>query len=250
MVSPFIAGNWKMNKTIRQAVDFTNQLKNLCAGLDDREVVIAPPFTALYPMAKALKGSSIRLSAQNLSDKSEGAYTGEVSAEMLVDAGCEYVIVGHSERRTLFGEKDAIINVKVKTALKSGLKPIFCIGETLNEREESQTFEVVARQIKEGLNNLDTDDIRQLVIAYEPVWAIGTGKTATPEQAQEVHAFIRHTMDEIYDGNLARGISIIYGGSVTPKNISDLMVEPDINGALVGGASLDIESFIKIVKFL
>jgi triosephosphate isomerase len=249
MVKPFIAGNWKMNKTIREAVDFTNQLKNLIAGLDDRDVIIAPPFTALYPVAEALKGSNIHLSAQNLSDKEEGAYTGEVSARMLADAGCRYVIIGHSERRNLFGEKDAVINAKIKIALASGLKPIFCIGETLDEREEDRTFSVIERQIKEGLNNLNSDDIRRLVIAYEPVWAIGTGKTATQEQAQEIHAFIRHLMDATYGEHLVGDIPIIYGGSVNPKNISVLMAERDINGVLVGGASLDIDSFIRIIKF-
>jgi len=249
MVKPFIAGNWKMNKTIRDAVDFTNQLKNLIAGLDDRDVIISPPFTALYPVAEALKGSQIHLSAQNLSDKAEGAYTGEVSARMLADTGCAYVIIGHSERRTLYGEKDAVINAKIKIALASGLKPIFCIGETLDEREENRTFNVIERQIKEGLNNLITDDIRRLVIAYEPVWAIGTGKTATPEQAQEVHAYIRHLMENAYGKNIATDVPIIYGGSVNPKNIAILMAERDIDGALVGGASLEIESFIRIIKF-
>jgi triosephosphate isomerase len=249
MVRPFIAGNWKMNKTIREAVDFTNQLKNLIAGLDDRDVIISPPFTALYPVAEALKGSQIHLSAQNLSDKAEGAYTGEVSARMLADAGCVYVIIGHSERRTLYGEKDAVINAKIKIALAAGLKPIFCIGETLDEREENRTFNIIERQIKEGLNNLITDDIRRLVIAYEPVWAIGTGKTATPEQAQEVHANIRHLMENAYGKNIATDVPIIYGGSVNPKNIAILMAERDIDGALVGGASLEIESFIRIIKF-
>jgi triosephosphate isomerase len=249
MVRPFIAGNWKMNKTIREAVDFTNQLKNLIAGLDDRDVIIAPPFTALYPVAEALKGSQIHLSAQNLSDKSEGAYTGEVSARMLADAGCAYAIIGHSERRTLYGEKDAVINAKIKIVLAAGLKPIFCIGETLDEREGNRTFNVIERQIKEGLNNLITDDIRRLVIAYEPVWAIGTGKTATPEQAQEVHANIRHLMENAYGKNIATDVPIIYGGSVNPKNIAILMAERDIDGALVGGASLEIDSFIRIIKF-
>jgi triosephosphate isomerase len=249
MVRPFIAGNWKMNKTIREAVDFTNQLKNLIAEVDNRDVVIAPPFTALYPVAEALKGSQIHLSAQNLSDKAEGAYTGEVSARMLADAGCAYAIIGHSERRTLYGEKDAVINAKIKIALASGLKPIFCIGETLDEREENRTFNVIERQIKEGLNNLITDDIRRLVIAYEPVWAIGTGKTATPEQAQEVHAYIRSLIENAYGKNIATDIPVIYGGSVTSKNIATLMAERDIDGALVGGASLEIESFIRIIKF-
>jgi triosephosphate isomerase len=249
MVRPFIAGNWKMNKTITEAVDFANQLKILPSGLDDRKVVIAPPFTALYPVAEVLKGSKIHLSAQNLGDKAEGAYTGEVSAHMLTDAGCEYVIIGHSERRSLFGEKDAFINGKIKIALTSGLKPIFCIGETLDEREKDLTFSVIERQIKEGLNNVNTNDIRRLVLAYEPVWAIGTGKTATPEQAQEVHGFIRHLMEMTCKENVAADIPIIYGGSVNPKNISALMTERDINGVLVGGASLDIESFIRIIRF-
>lgn len=249
MVKPFIAGNWKMNKTIRDAVDFTNQLKNMTAGLDDRNVIIAPPFTALYPVAEALKGSHIHLSAQNLSDKTEGAYTGEVSARMLADAGCAHVIIGHSERRTLYGERDAVINAKIKIALASGLKPIFCIGETLAEREETRTFNVIERQTKEGLNNLNTGDIRRLVIAYEPVWAIGTGKTATPEQAQEVHAYIRQLMEKAYGENIATDVPVIYGGSVNPNNIGALMAERDIDGALVGGASLEIESFVRIIKF-
>jgi triosephosphate isomerase len=249
MVKPFIAGNWKMNKTIREAVDFTNQLKNLIAGLDDRDVIIAPPFTALYSVAEALKGSHINLSAQNMNDKAEGAYTGEVSARMLADAGCRHVIIGHSERRNLFGEIDSVINDKIKIALASGINPIFCIGETLEEREEDSTFRVIERQIKEGLNNLNRDDIRRLVIAYEPVWAIGTGRTATPEQAQEVHEFVRHLMDATYGEHAAGDIPVIYGGSVNPKNISVLMAERDIDGVLVGGASLDIDSFIRIVKF-
>jgi triosephosphate isomerase len=249
MVKPFIAGNWKMNKTIPEAVDFANHLKSLIAGLDDLDVVIAPPFTALQPMAEELKGSNIRLAAQNLSDKAEGAYTGEVSARMLADAGCAYVIIGHSERRTLYGERDAVINAKIKIALASGLKPIFCIGETLAEREENRTFNVIERQIKEGLNNLNSGDIRRLVIAYEPVWAIGTGKTATPAQAQEVHARIRQLMEKAYGENVATDVPVIYGGSVNPENISVLMAERDIDGALVGGASLKLESFVRIIKF-
>lgn len=249
MRTPFIAGNWKMNKTIGEAVDFASQLKGLLTGLDDREVVIAPPFTALYPVVEVLRGSIIHLAAQNLSDKTEGAYTGEVSALMLADAGCEYVIVGHSERRHLLGEKDAVINSKIRVALVSGLIPIFCIGETLDEREEGRTFSVVERQIKEGLNNLKTDDIEKLIVAYEPVWAIGTGKTATPEQAQEVHRFIRQLIDATCGEDLAVKIPIIYGGSVNPKNIGAIMAERDINGVLVGGASLDMDSFIRIVRF-
>ena len=249
MRKPFIAGNWKMHKTIREAVDLANKLKNAQRGYDDREVVIAPPFPALYAVAEVLKESGIRLSAQNLHEKPEGAYTGEVSAGMLIDAGCEYVIVGHSERRTLFGEKNDVINRKLKTALSFGLRPIFCIGEILEEREEGRTFTVVEQQIKEGLNNLTTDDIRHLLIAYEPVWAIGTGKTATPEQAQEVHAFIRDVMGKAYGGSVSVDIAVIYGGSVNPGNIGGLMAQEDIDGALVGGASLDIDSFVRIIRF-
>ena len=249
MRRPFIAGNWKMYKTIREAVDFAKQLKNAQRGYDDRDVVIAPPFPALYAVAEVLKESGIRLSAQNLHEKPEGAYTGEVSAGMLIDAGCEYVIVGHSERRTLFGEKNDVINRKLKSALSFGLRPIFCIGEILEEREEGRTFAVVEQQIKEGLNNLTTDDIRHLLIAYEPVWAIGTGKTATPEQAQEVHAFIRDVMGKAYGGDVSVDIAVIYGGSVNPGNIGGLMAQEDIDGALVGGASLDIDSFVRIIRF-
>jgi triosephosphate isomerase len=247
--TPFIAGNWKMNKTIRESVDFARLLLNKCSGLAGKRVVISPPFPALYAVGEVLKGSEIHLSAQNLNEQPAGAYTGEVSAGMLVDAGCEYVIVGHSERRTLFGEKNDVINKKLRTAISFGLNPIFCIGETLGEREVGRTFSVIEQQIKEGLNNLITDDIRRVVIAYEPVWAIGTGKTATPDQAQEVHAYIRDIMGKTYGEALSGFIAVIYGGSVNPDNISGLMAQPDIDGALVGGASLDIESFVRIIQF-
>ena len=249
MRRPFIAGNWKMHKTIRESVDFTRRLVNECAGLTDRRVVIAPPFTALHSVAEVLKGSGIHLAAQNLHDKPAGAYTGEVSARMLVDACCEYVIVGHSERRALFGETDDVINRKLKAAISFGLRPIFCVGETLKERETGQTFSVVARQIKEGLNKFTADDINPVIIAYEPVWAIGTGRTATPEQAQEVHAYIRDVMGKTYGENISANIVILYGGSVNPDNIDGLMVQSDIDGVLVGGASLDIESFVRIIKY-
>ncbi|HVO67388.1 MAG TPA: triose-phosphate isomerase [Syntrophales bacterium] len=249
MRKPFIAGNWKMHKTIPEAVDFARRLVNDCTGLTGRRVVIAPPFTALQSVAEVLKGSGIHLAAQNLHDKPAGAYTGEVSARMLADAGCEYAIIGHSERRTHFGEKDDVINNKLKTAISFGLRPIFCIGETLDEREEGRTFSVIDRQVKEGLNNFNTDDIQPVVIAYEPVWAIGTGRTATPEQAQEVHGYIRDLMGKKYGENISGVCTILYGGSVNPDNISGLMTQPDIDGALVGGASLDIESFIRIIKY-
>jgi triosephosphate isomerase len=249
MRRPFIAGNWKMHKTIQESVDFARRLVSECAGVTGRRVVIAPPFTALKEVAEVLKGSGIHLSAQNLHDKPAGAYTGEVSARMLVDACCEYVIVGHSERRAHFGETDDVINRKLKTAISFGLRPIFCIGETLQEREDGQTFSVVDRQIKEGLNKFTADDIKPIVLAYEPVWAIGTGRTATPEQAQEVHAYIRDVMGKTHGENISEVISILYGGSVNPDNIKGLMAKPDIDGVLVGGASLDIASFTRIIKY-
>jgi len=239
-----------MHKTIREAVDLASRLRKKLTGPLDRDVAIAPSFTALYAVAEALKGSEIQLCAQNLHEniRGEGAYTGEVSAPMLVDAGCEYVIVGHSERRTLFGEKDEVINKKLRTALKFGLRPILCIGETLDEREEGRTSAVIERQIKEGLNSFTVDDIRNIIVAYEPVWAIGTGKTATPEQAGEVHAFIRQVMGKNHGQDISSNLTIIYGGSVNPDNISALMAQRDINGTLVGGASLDVESFIRVVR--
>jgi triosephosphate isomerase len=249
MKRPFIAGNWKMHKTIREAVDFAQHLITACDQTIERRVVIAPPYTALSAVAEVLRGSSIHLSAQNLHNEPAGAYTGEVSAKMLVDAGCEYAIVGHSERRALFGETNDFINKKVKSSISFGLLPIFCIGETLEERDKAQTFSVVERQLKEGLNNLTTDDIRHIVIAYEPVWAIGTGRTATPEQAQGVHAYIREVIGNTYGENISGIIAVIYGGSVNPGNIGGLMAQPDIDGVLVGGASLDPESFIRIIQF-
>jgi triosephosphate isomerase len=249
MIRPILAANWKMNKTVGESLDFVNRLKKLVIGINDRQVVIAPPFTALYPVGAALKESGIGLAAQNLSDKREGAYTGEVSARMLADAGCTYVIVGHSERRILFGESNDIIHDKIGMTLEFGMLPIFCIGETLQEQEAGRTFEVIEKQIKEGLNQIKADDIKKMVIAYEPVWAIGTGKTATPEQAGEAHAFIRQMMENLYGKEPARRLPLIYGGSVNPDNIGKLMAQPDINGALVGGASLDVDTFGKIIAF-
>lgn len=250
MRRPFIAGNWKMHKTIAEAVQFAERLKQAIGILpDEREVAIAPSFPALYPVHEVIKDSIIRLSAQNVSDREEGALTGEVSARMLAGAGCEYVIIGHSERRILFGEKDDFIHRKIKMALSAGLKPIFCIGETLEEREAGITFSVIEKQIKEGLNNLEPDGIRQSIIAYEPVWAIGTGRNATPEQAQEAHGFIRELLSTIWGSDVGRGVRVIYGGSVNAGNIAGLMAQQDIDGALVGGASLDVDSFVKIVHY-
>lgn len=249
MIKPFIAANWKMHKTVGESVEFANQLRAVLEKSPDRDVIIAPPFTALQAVGEILKGSDIYLSAQNLHDEEQGAFTGEISAGMLVDAGCQYVIIGHSERRHLFGEEDEFINKKIKTALKHGLKPIFCVGETLEERESGITFDILQRQIGEGLNNISTDDIGTVVVAYEPVWAIGTGKTATPKEAQDAHKFIRACIEMYYDPATAEKAVIIYGGSVKPDNISELMAQEDVNGALVGGASLDSGSFAKIVNY-
>ncbi len=249
MIRPIIAANWKMNKTVSESLDFVSRLKQLVVGMNDRQVVIAPPFTALYPVGAALKGSSIGLAAQNMSENKDGAYTGEVSARMLTNAGCTHVIIGHSERRTLFGESNDVIRAKITRALQSGMQPIVCIGETLDEREAGRTFEVIAGQIKEGLNQIEASDIRRIVVAYEPVWAIGAGKTATPEQAGEAHCFIRKLMEERYGEESVRGLPVLYGGSVNPDNIGKLMAQPGINGALVGGASLNVDTFGKIIAF-
>lgn len=249
MIKPFIAANWKMNKTVREALDFVNRLKPLVAGIGDRQVVIAPPFPALYAVGTALRDSAIGLAAQNLSAYREGAYTGEVSARMVADAGCTHVIVGHSERRTLFGENNETVGAKLRLAFEFGLRPIFCIGETLQEREAGRTFDIIEKQIKEGLNQISASDIANLIVAYEPVWAIGTGKTAAPEQAQKVHDFIRELMIINYGKEAVGRIPIIYGGSVNADNIGNLMARQNINGALVGGASLDVDTFGQIVAF-
>lgn len=244
MIRPFIAANWKMNKTILEAKEFVNAFAPSVSDINDIDIVIAPSFTALFSVAELIKGSNIKLSAQNVFYEEKGAYTGEVSALMLKDVGCDYVIIGHSERRHYFGEDDEILNNKVKVALRNGLEVIFCIGETLKEREEGKTFDVLERQLKEGLRDID---LSRIVIAYEPVWAIGTGRTASPEQAQEAHAHIRNKLKDLYVA--ADTVRILYGGSVTPDNIDDLMACPDVNGALVGGASLKPESFERIVRF-
>ena len=247
---PFIAGNWKMNKTVGEACDLVRELKTTISGITGKvEVAVAPPFTALHAVRKELEGSSIRLAAQNLYWEERGAFTGEVSPPMLKEVGCHYVIIGHSERRQFFGETDETVNRRIKAALPQGLKVIFCIGETLKEREEGKTFSVIERQMEGGLKGLGDKEIGDMVIAYEPVWAIGTGKTATPEQAEEVHRFIREKLGKLYSRKVSEEIRIQYGGSVTPENIKGLMNQPNIDGALVGGASLKAESFSKIVRF-
>ena len=246
---PFIAGNWKMNKTVGEAIDLVRELKAALAGVKEVEVAVAPPFTALYAVWKELEGSSIRLAAQNLYWEEKGAFTGEVSPLMLKEVGCHYVIIGHSERRQFFGETDETVNRRIKATLSQGLKVIFCIGETLSEREKGKTFSVIERQVEVGLKGFGDKEIENMVVAYEPVWAIGTGKTATPEQAEEVHRFIRGKLEKLYSREVSDKIRIQYGGSVTPKNVKGLMSQGNIDGALVGGASLKAESFSKIVRF-
>jgi len=247
---PLIAGNWKMYGLGPQAVALAQGVKAGAAEVSGREVLVAPPFTALESVAAALKGSHVLLAAQNLHWEPQGAFTGEVSAPMRREAGCTHVIIGHSERRQYFGETDEAVAKKVAAAQAHGLVPIVCVGEMLGEREAGRTLEVVERQLRHGLLQPDAAAIRALVIAYEPVWAIGTGKVATPEQAQEVHAFIRKILSELGGPDAGQVCRILYGGSVKADNIDVLMRQPDIDGALVGGASLQVESFVRIVKFV
>ena len=247
--TPIIAGNWKMNKTASEARDLAMALIPLVKEVKDREIVLGPPFTSLQAVAERIKGTNIALSSQNLFWEDNGAFTGEISADMLLDLGCKYVIIGHSERRQIFGETDETVNKRLKQALKKGLLPIVCVGETLNERESNKTNDIVGRQITGAFRDISAEDMKKVVIAYEPVWAIGTGKTATPEQAEEVHQFIRGQIAAAYGDPVAGGLRIQYGGSVTPDNASTLMAMPDIDGALVGGASLKPDSFAAIVKF-
>jgi triosephosphate isomerase len=247
--TPLIAGNWKMYKTNSEAVETAGSLVKLVAGSAGVDIMIAPVFTALDPVSKVLKNSRVDLGAQNLYWEKEGAYTGEISAGMLVSAGCRYVIIGHSERRQYFAETDETVNKKIRAALDAALIPVFCIGETEAEREAGRTFSVLDKQVKSGLKGFFAEGLASLVIAYEPVWAIGTGKTATTDQAQDAHRYIRSLVKEIFGPQFADGVRILYGGSVKPANIAQLMEMPDIDGALVGGASLDADSFSRIVKF-
>ncbi len=244
----FIAGNWKMFKTMSQAIALADGLKRACGDVQGVDVAVAPPFTSLYVVFQAIQSTPISLAAQNLFHESEGAYTGEVSPGMVRDAGCDYVILGHSERRQYFGETDAMVNKKVRAALSVELSPILCVGESLDERETGRTFEVVDRQVREGLHGCSEEEMGRVVIAYEPIWAIGTGRTATPEQANEVHAHIRNLLDSLYHTEIAAKTRVLYGGSVKPSNAQDLLNQPDIDGALVGGASLEAESFAGIIR--
>ena len=244
---PFIAANWKMHKTVHEAVVFVKEFRTMVKDIIDVEIVVAPPFTALHAVAEAARSSIVGVGAQNLHWEREGAFTGEISAAMVREAGAEYVIIGHSERRRLFNETDETVNRRLVAALGAKLTPIVCVGETLEERQTEQTMTVLDRQIRQGLDGLTGEQVGGLVVAYEPVWAIGTGHNATPEQAAEAHAHIRSRLRQWFGGDAAELCHVIYGGSVKPDNIHELMMSTDVDGALVGGASLDIRAFFDIV---
>jgi triosephosphate isomerase len=249
MRTPLLAGNWKMYKTVAEAVELVEGLLAGVGSTSDREVLICPPFTALHAVSALVQGSPIRLGAQDLQPEAQGAFTGAISPVMLCDLGCSYVIIGHSERRQIFGEQDALINRKLKSALANSLRPILCVGETKPERDAGKAAEIVVGQLRGGLAGIEASAASELVIAYEPVWAIGTGDTATPADAQAMHATIRATLSELLGTEAANAIRIQYGGSVKPDNIDELMAQADIDGALVGGASLKADSFLRIVQF-
>jgi triosephosphate isomerase len=248
MRKPVLAANWKMHKTVGESLHFVAAFLPLVKQATAVEIVLAPPFTALARVGEALAGSNVLLAAQNVNPETQGAFTGEISPGMLADVGCRYGIVGHSERRALYGEDDAIVARKARALLDRGIRPIVCVGETLEQREAGRTFDVVGAQLAGSLAMLPIDRAVEAVIAYEPVWAIGTGRTATPAMAQEVHAFLRGRLASAF-GNAAQAIRLLYGGSVKPENVDDLMAQSDIDGALVGGASLDPEAFARIVHF-
>ena len=248
MRTPFIAANWKMHKTVLEAVAFVKEFRSMAKEVHDVEIVVAPPFTALRPAADAAHASNIGIAGQDVHWERQGAFTGAVSAPMLKEAGAEYVIIGHSERRRLFGETDETVNRKLAAAVAAQLTPIVCIGETLEQRDANETLTVLDRQIKQGLDGLTADQIGSMVIAYEPVWAIGTGRNATPQQAGEAHAHIRGRVRQWFGGAAADQCHVIYGGSVKPDNVRQLADLPDVDGALVGGASLEVRDFFEIVS--
>ena len=249
MRTPLIAGNWKMNKSVGEAIAFARALVPRVRGVTGVEVCVAPPFTALHAVGRALEGTSVRLAAQDMHWEDRGAYTGEISAAMLADVGATMVILGHSERRQYFGERDPDVSRKAAKALSAGLTPIVCVGESLEERERGAAFSVVASQVRGAIVGLGSEAVDRVVLAYEPVWAIGTGRTATAQQAQEVQAHIRSILSELGGKERSERTRILYGGSVKPDNTAELMREPDVDGALVGGASLDVEGFASIVRF-
>jgi triosephosphate isomerase len=243
-----IAGNWKMNNDLAATQNLISNLLKSLTGNEKCDIIVCPPFISLSEAGTQLKNSVVKLGAQNMYFENDGAFTGEVSAQMLKSAGCEFVILGHSERRAIFKESDSLINKKIKKAISSGLKPIFCVGETLEQREKGITKDIIKTQITEGLKDISAGEVKSLIVAYEPVWAIGTGRNATPEQAQEVHEFIRSLIKEKYSEGIAGNLIIQYGGSVKPDNAKDLLSRKDIDGALVGGASLKADSFLGIIK--
>ena len=244
----FIAGNWKMHKTREEAVSLAKELVSSCSG-ESKKIMIAPPFTALSEVSKIVNGTNILLGAQNMAQAEQGAHTGEISPAMLKDVGVNIVILGHSERRHVYGEKDELINTKVKLALEQGLEVILCVGEKIEEREAGNAEKVVEDQIKNGLIGVSEEQLKKVTIAYEPVWAIGTGKTATPKDANDMHLSIRNTLSSLYSASAADQMVIQYGGSVKPKNVKELMAQENLDGALVGGASLGIENFLPIIQF-
>ena len=248
---PLIAGNWKMNLSIKDAVALIEEVAAGIGDNDETEALVAPPFTTLGAVRQAIGKSKIFLAAQNMYQETSGAYTGEVSGRMLQEAGCTHVILGHSERRSIFHETSQDVDLKVKTASVLGLIPVVCIGETLEERESGKTFDIIRQQLDESLHNCKVDQLLlpSTILAYEPVWAIGTGKTATPDQAQEVHAFIRNWIAESFNPGTSRQVRILYGGSANPENIAELIAQSDIDGALVGGASLKADSFVPMIRF-
>ena len=245
---PFIAANWKMYKTVHEAVVFVKEFRSLVKDIEDVEIVVAPPFPSIHSAADSLRGSNVLVAAQDLYWEREGAFTGEISGPMLKEAGADLVIIGHSERRTLFGETDATVNRKIGAAFAAELTPIVCIGETLDQRERHETLDVLDRQIKSGLDGVTAAQLGTLVLAYEPVWAIGTGRNATPVQAGDAHAHIRQRLRQWFGVEAADLCRVIYGGSVKPENIRDLAAQPDVDGALVGGASLDVKAFYEILR--
>jgi triosephosphate isomerase (TIM) len=246
---PLLAGNWKMHTTVIEACHLASEIGACSADLDDRDVMLAPPYTVLSEVAHVLRDSNVLIASQNVCWEKEGAFTGEISPAMVKSAGGVAAIVGHSERRQIFREDNAMVNKRVHGALRFGLTPILCIGETLEEREEKQTFTVLKGQVGEGLAGVSSDVMGKLVVAYEPVWAIGTGKTASKEQAQEAHAFVRKLLAEMYEKDIADSVRILYGGSVNVDNVDELMAQADIDGVLVGGAALKAESFCRIINF-
>lgn len=250
MRRPLLAGNWKMHTTVIDACQLAAEIGKCSTGLTDRDVLLAPPYTVLSEVAHVLQGSDVLIASQNVCWEEQGAFTGEISPTMVKSAGGTAAIIGHSERRQIFHEDHQIINKRVLGALKFGLIPIFCIGETLEERESEKTFDILEEQLRKGLAGVSPEDMRKTVVAYEPVWAIGTGKTASKEQAQDAHAFIRKLLAEMYEKDIADSIKILYGGSVKPDNVDELMAQTDIDGALVGGAALNAESFCRIINFI